>query len=199
MRLLESSSRQLKEFFGQSIPPYAILSHTWEADEVSFQDLQNGTGELKAGYEKIRRCCETALNDGFEYAWVDTCCIDKTSSSELSEAINSMFRWYKDAEVCYVYLADVPSIPIMDGVESSQGREDIRNMNGLFWRTRWLTRGWTLQELIAPLSVIFFSKDWSELGTKSSLQMALSAVTGIPKNILLGDRLESCSVAQRIS
>lgn len=169
MGLLQSSSRQLKEFFGQSIPPYAILLHTWEADEVSFQDLQNGTGEMKVGYEKIRRCCEIALNDGFEYAWVDACCIDKTSSLELSEAINSMFRWYQEAEVCYVYLVDVPPIPVMDGVESPKRRDEVNTINGLFWRTRWLTRGWTLQELIAPLSVIFYSKEWSELGTKSSL------------------------------
>jgi hypothetical protein len=96
MRLLNSQTSELKEFVS-SIPPYAILSHTWGEDEVSLQDLKgriSGSAKSKAGYEKIEERCKLASADGLKYAWIDTCCINKTSSSELSEAINSMFRWY---------------------------------------------------------------------------------------------------------
>jgi hypothetical protein len=110
MRLLHSTTLELREFTETEIPPYAILSHTWGKDEVSFEDMQNGDdAKKKKGYSKIQRRCEIAASDGFEYAWVDTCCIDKTSSSELSEAINSMYQWYQKAEVCYVYLSDCTS------------------------------------------------------------------------------------------
>lgn len=91
MRLIHTGTLKLHEFFGAKIPPYAIPSHTWGEDEVSFQEMQSRNGKSKAGYAKIRRCCETADADGFQYCWVDTCCIDKTSSTELSEAINSMY------------------------------------------------------------------------------------------------------------
>ncbi|KAJ3949037.1 uncharacterized protein N0V96_000147 [Colletotrichum fioriniae] len=99
----------LHEFFGYSIPIYAILSHTWEEDEVTLQDVANSSYALKKGFAKVRACCAQALRDGFTWVWIDTCCIDKTSSADLSEAINSMFRWYQNATVCYVYLSDLPA------------------------------------------------------------------------------------------
>jgi hypothetical protein len=98
----------MREFIGSQIPPYAILSHTWEDDEVTLRDLVPVTGEppsptaldQKSGYRKIQRTCAQALlRGGLDYAWVDTCCIDKSSSAELTEAINSMFGWYRDAKV----------------------------------------------------------------------------------------------------
>jgi hypothetical protein len=92
MRLIDTETLEVREFIGSHIPPYAILSHTWGHDEVSLHDMLSGNATAKQGYEKIKRCCETAISDGFKYAWVDTCCIDKTSSAELSEAINSMYR-----------------------------------------------------------------------------------------------------------
>src|SRR5436190_15715650 len=118
MRLLKfegDGEFSLIEFIGDKIPPYAILSHTWGADgeEVTFKDLMEGTGKSKAGYQKIRFCGEQAATDGLQYFWVDTCCIDKSSSAELQEAINSMFRWYRNAAKCYVYLSDV-SRPAFD-------------------------------------------------------------------------------------
>ncbi|KAF2188751.1 HET-domain-containing protein, partial [Zopfia rhizophila CBS 207.26] len=145
MRLLRTKTLELSEFLGSNIPPYAILSHTWGAEEVSFDDMNGdrGTTLTKAGYRKIRQCCEKALLDGFDYLWVDTCCIDKRSSVELSEAINAMFKWYQNSAVCYAYLADVPS------------REEPTSKNIAFAASRWFTRGWTLQELIAPLRVHF--------------------------------------------
>jgi hypothetical protein len=84
------------------IPLYAILSHTWglDTEEVTFEDLTNGTGEEKPGYEKIRFCGVQARQDKLQYFWIDTCCIDKSSSAELAEAINSMFSWYQGAVKC---------------------------------------------------------------------------------------------------
>src|SRR6266702_4018572 len=112
MRLLKleaSGEFSLTEFIGDSVPQYAILSHTWGADddEVTFKDLMDHAGKNKAGYAKIQFCAKQAANNGLQYFWVDTCCIDKSSSAELTEAINSMFRWYRQAAKCYVYLSDV--------------------------------------------------------------------------------------------
>src|ERR1700693_546077 len=107
MRLLNTTKPEFEEFEGNNIPLYAILSHTWGKIEITFQDIKGGTVEQKEEYEKVRKICSMAAEHGFDYVWIDTCCIDKTSSAELSEAINSMYRWYQDSGVCYVYLADV--------------------------------------------------------------------------------------------
>ena len=107
MRLLDTKTIKLHEFFDSDVPRYAILSHTWGKEEVSFQTLPKPESKDLAGYQKITRCCALAASERYQYAWIDTCCIDKTSSAELSEAINSMFRWYQNAEICYAYLADV--------------------------------------------------------------------------------------------
>jgi hypothetical protein len=123
LRVERDSAGQLsltKDFIGDNIPKYAILSHTWGADveEVIFQDLMNRTGENKSGYKKIDFCRDQAERDGLRYFWVDTCCIDKANSTELAEAINSMFRWYRNAAKCYVYLSDV-STNDLDQVDTS--------------------------------------------------------------------------------
>jgi hypothetical protein len=196
MRLLNTKefdrgNFKVKEFRDDEIPPYAILSHTWDKEEVTFQDMEESRAVNKMGYEKVKNCCSVAAAGGFEYVWIDTCCIDKTSSVELSEAINSMYHWYQQAEVCYAYLADVPS-DIFNHLAGCIGPE--------FTRCKWFIRGWTLQELIAPSKVIFLDKEWQEMGTKSSLQDDLSKITSIPVNVLSGDDgLERVSVAQRMS
>lgn len=189
MRLLNTSSINLEEFIGENVPDYVILSHTWGDDEVTFQDLLENSHDLheKGGYKKIQSCCNQAIADGFEYAWVDTCCIDKTSSSELSEAINSMFRWYRNAQICYAYLNDVPD------------DEDHQSEDSAFRRSRWFTRGWTLQEMLAPLSVTFFGRGWVDIGTKASLREAISDVTDIETQILSMNYTGEISVAQRMS
>lgn len=151
------------------------------------QELQSGEGIEKKGYEKIKRCCEVAAADGFYYVWIDTCCIDKTSSAELSEAINSMYQWYQDAETCYAYLADV-------FLEMQP-----RDLTYAFERSRWFTRGWTLQELIAPSTIIFFDASWHDIGTKVSLLAKISDITGINIGALSNANLEHFSVAQRMS
>lgn len=127
----------------------------------------------KAGYEKIRRCAARTTSERLDHFWVDTCCIDKTSSAELSEAINSMYRWYAEASVCFAYLADVPH------------DEDIQNANSRFHRSEWWSRGWTLQELIAPRCRLEFpSNRWSPLGTKMQLTELVSEITSVPQSVL---------------
>jgi hypothetical protein len=167
MRLLAYNNDgefRLAKFFGEDIPRYAVLSHTWEAEEVTLADLTDGTGKEMAGYGKIQFCGEQARRDGLQCFWVDTCCIDKSNSTELAEAINSMFRWYQDATKCYVYLSDV-SRPLFD-----TGKSNELPWEATFRKSRWFTRGWTLQELIAPASVGFFSKEGELLGNKASLE-----------------------------
>ncbi|KAI2470929.1 HET-domain-containing protein [Annulohypoxylon bovei var. microspora] len=151
MRLLQVHTRQLEEYDGQSAPPYAILSHTWEKREVTFQNISNPHHKSYEGYMKIDGCCRQAAKDGLEYVWIDTCCIDKSSSAELSEGINSMFQWYKNSAICYVYLSDVST----DDTPFSSSSE--------FRNSRWFTRGWTLQELLAPMELVFFNMCWDEI------------------------------------
>jgi hypothetical protein len=198
MRLLQledSGNFSLVEYVGNNIPPYAILSHTWGADEeeVTFKDLELGSGKTKAGYRKLRFCGKQAATDNLQHFWVDTCCIDKASSQELSEAINSMFRWYQNAARCYVYLSDVSiDDPVNDG-------ELSRRWKPKFKKSKWFTRGWTLQELIAPASVEFFSCDGDRLGDKKSLEQTLSEITGIAIPALQRNPLSQFSVDERMS
>ncbi|KAF2195598.1 HET-domain-containing protein [Zopfia rhizophila CBS 207.26] len=192
LRLEDDGEFSLVEFVGKNIPPYTVLSHTWgaEDEEVTFKDLMEGTCKRKVGYSKIRFCGKQAADDGLQFFWVDTCCIDKSSSSELSEAINSMFRWYKDAARCYAYLADVPG-------SNAHPQAAIATK---FARSRWFTRGWTLQELLAPANVHFFSNDWSNLGSKDTLADIISAITRIDLACLLGHKsMDQASIAKKMS
>jgi hypothetical protein len=196
LKLKDDDEFGLTEFIGDQIPRYAILSHTWGADseEVTFKDLMKGTGKSKAGYQKIRFCREQATTDGLQYFWIDTCCIDKSSSTELSEAINSMFRWYCDAVTCYVYLSDV-------SISSSTKNDEFFQWTWepAFRESRWFTRGWTLQELIAPASVELFSVEGERLGDKKSLERQIQEITGITSHALQGGPLSHFSVEERIS
>jgi len=193
MRLLHFDSAERltsTDFSRKTIPSYAILSHTWGDDEFLFEDLVNGTGKSKAGYEKILFCGEQAACDRLQYFWVDTCCIDKWNLRELSNAINSMFRWYKNAARCYVFLSDI-STPMAD----VQLHQSI--WEAAFRKSRWFSRGWTLQELIAPTSVEFFSLERQQLGDKESLEGLIYQITGIPAEALRGDPLENFSIKDR--
>ncbi|KAI3342546.1 heterokaryon incompatibility protein-domain-containing protein [Ustulina deusta] len=148
---------------------YAIFSHTWEdGEEVQFDEFKDRTARTKRGWEKIRKICRLAGDEGYEFAWCDTCCINKTSSAELTEAINSMFPWYAAADICYVYLVDYD--------HSSPASE--------LSASRWFTRGWTLQELIAPAQVRFYDASWATIGTKATLSKTLSSITGIEEHVL---------------
>ena len=181
MRLLHTETFELKEFLGDNIPEYAILSHTWDEEEVTFQDMSAGLAkEKKLGWRKIQFCCKQAVQDGFSWAWIDTCCIDKTSSAELSESINSMYEWYKKSRICYVYLQDCYE-------------------RKPFSKSRWWTRGWTLQELIAPSCVWFYNANWEEIGSKRSMHRQVTRITGIDEDILTGGCIFGCNVAVRMS
>jgi hypothetical protein len=194
-RLQGDSGFELAFFKDDLTPPYAILSHTWtDGQEVTYNDLLAGTGMEKDGYTKIRFCGERTAADSLEYFWVDTCCIDKSTSDELSTSINSMFRWYQRAAKCYVYLTDV-SVP-----DEVTNPEAFRiSWQQAFQRSRWFTRGWTLQELLAPASVEFFSQDGKRLGSRISLEQEIHGATGIPVRALRGQRLTEFSVEERMS
>ena len=175
----------LTTFDRRNVPEYAILSHRWGADgdEVTFQDLEKGTGKDKIGYKKLNFCGEQAVYDGLEYFWIDTCCIDKKNNTELSEAINSMFKWYRGAKKCYVYLPDVYIS------EDSKNQFAQYEWEPVFRKSTWFTRGWTLQELIAPASVEFYSVEGKLLGDKKSLERQIHEITGISLQALQGGSL----------
>jgi hypothetical protein len=191
LRLDDNGTLSLAEFVGNDIPPYAILSHTWGEEEVFFGDILKGTGTAKQGYRKLVLCGKIATGDNLEYFWADTCCIDKRSSAELSEAINSQFLWYHNAQRCYVYLADV-SCPIGTNLSSSQVLSAFRN-------SRWFSRSWTLQELLAPASVTFFSVEGNRIGDKVSLIEEICSITRIPIRALSGEPLSQFSIEERFS
>ncbi|KIJ66173.1 hypothetical protein HYDPIDRAFT_62368, partial [Hydnomerulius pinastri MD-312] len=187
MLLLNAITKKLEEFHHDP-PSYAAFSHRWRLEEVQFHDIQAPHAPSMAGYAKIEGCCAQALQDGYSHVWIDTCCIDKNSSAVLSEAINSMYAWYKGAHICYTYLDDVRS------------DEDPLAEGSSFEKSEWFTRGWTLQELLAPESVFFFAADWTVIGSKVSLADKVANITGISKEILVSARLNvSLSIATRMS
>ncbi|KAE8376536.1 HET-domain-containing protein [Aspergillus bertholletiae] len=198
MRFINVQAYRLEEFFNEQVPPYAILSHTWgnDQDEVSFRDITKGNTKGASANHwpiKLERYCKQAAKDGLNYVWIDTCCIDKTNSVELGEAINSMFRWYKEATICYAYLTDVT-------VEAFE----INNpyMESEFSISRWFQRGWTLQELLAPGNLYFYNSTWTFLGSKKKIKILrlVEKITGIPRPFLRGTReLKNASIAQRMS
>ena len=201
MRLLEhNSAGQLsltKDLIGDDIPKYAILSHTWRMDteEVTFKDMMDGTGEDKPGYDKIRFCGERARRDRLRFFWVDTCCIDKSNAVELQEAINSMFRWYQNAAKCYVYLSDVSTNKWKASDQLSE-----HTWESAFRSSKWFTRGWTLQELLAPGpdSVELFSYEGDRLGNKRTLEQQIHEITGIPITALRGTPLSQFDIDDRL-
>ena len=198
MRLLKrltDNAIELVSFDDNDVPSYAILSHTWtDGQEVTYNELVAGTGKDKTGYDKISFCVERAAKDDLQYCWIDTCCIDKSTSDELQTAINSMFRWYQRASKCYVYLSDVQ---VGDEVKDVQAFP-ITWIDA-FQRSRWFKRGWTLQELLAPATVDFFSKEGKCLGNKLSLAYEIHKITAIPVGALRGQSVADFSVEERMS
>lgn len=197
MRLINVMTMQM-ERYDYGIPVYTILSHTWNVtEEIDLATFQRGVGvrERFSGWKKVQRCCEQTRNDGYRYTWIDTCCIDNTNLVELSEAINSMYRWYKNAAVCYAYLVDVDhSLRLRGGtdcIDRIAKRDDWHLRN-----SRWFTRGWTLQELLAPSYVVFYGKDWVPLGTRESLLDVIHQVTQIqPEYLSSPDAIRQATVA----
>ncbi|KAH6868040.1 heterokaryon incompatibility protein-domain-containing protein [Alternaria rosae] len=182
MRLINVITQKLEDFTGRPPPKYAILSHTWGTEEITFSEMQSQPDTRKAGLEKILLSCNQARIDGHDYIWCDTCCIDKSSSAELSESINSMFRWYQEAEICYAFLEDV---------------QDVKDLAC----AKWFTRGWTLQELIAPKSFVFFNSAWQYVGTREKLADEIAETTKIHKSFLSGSvsNIHEAGFAKRVA
>ncbi|XP_014551505.1 hypothetical protein COCVIDRAFT_112750 [Bipolaris victoriae FI3] len=197
MRLLHFDvlgSLILTDFRGKRIPPYAILSHRWGDSEILIEDISNRNyKEKEEGYRKLRFCAEQAAQDGLQYFWIDTCCIDRWNNNERSKAINSMFQWYKNALRCYVFLSDVSA-----STSTSTGSILCRDWNVSLRRSKWFTRGWTLQELIAPASVEFFSCEGQRIGDKTSLDQLLHSITSIPLAALRNCPLNQFTIDERI-
>jgi hypothetical protein len=206
MRLLNIKTFQLETFFSD-VPEYAALSHTWGDEEVNFQDLTAKAGRTKNGWNKILGSTILAAKHGCNYVWIDTCCIDKTSSAELSEAINSMFRWYRKCKVCFAYLEDVSVerkvieiIEIESDSEAGTAPPCSPPAHSGFPASRWFKRGWTLQELIAPKTVYLYDSSWNEIGEKRQLWREISRITGISYDVLHDYRsLYTKSIARRMS
>ncbi|KAL8746672.1 MAG: hypothetical protein Q9190_001326 [Brigantiaea leucoxantha] len=190
MWLINCRTFELEEVLDHKDQTYAVLSHTWhKGEEVQHSEFQNRRAIRSPRWQKIEKTCQLALDDGYSFAWVDTCCIDKKNAAELTEAINSMFSWYNGSEVCYVYLADY----------------DASDPTAELGDSRWFRRGWTLQELIAPARVHFFDRSWKPVGTKDSLSEQLALITGIGHEILtsehrcLQESLDQVPIARRMS
>jgi hypothetical protein len=194
LRYKANGDYRLTWFSDSDIPPYIILSHTWNADdeEYTFEDIIAGTGKDKPGYAKVSFCAQQAFRDRIKYFWVDTCCIDKSNESQLNEAVNSMYDWYRNAQTCYVYLSDV----------SKNGSDNGNNLLSSSWKSefrnsRWFTRGWTLQELIAPGDVEFYSSEYEHLGSRRTMKAQIHEITGIPLRAFLLDPLSDIDDAEK--
>ena len=177
MRVINTTTLQLQDIDPEDDDTrYAILSHTWDSDEVLFDDVRNlGPGEFttnvhKKGASKVINSCIQAKKDGYDCIWIDTCCIDKSSSAELSEAINSMFKWYALADVCYAYLSDMTVAEFI--------------FQDPFRVSRWFSRGWTVQELVAPSSLVFFDREWVEIGARVRFSTWIAKITWIDQSFL---------------
>jgi DNA polymerase III delta prime subunit len=181
----------LTDFHGKTIPPYAILSHRWSVSEILFNDFQSEAyREKEESYRKLAFCAKQAAQDKLQYFWVDTCCIDKWNLTELSKAINSMFQWYKNAARCYVFLSDVSVSTTTEPFQRSDWEASFRT-------SAWFTRGWTLQELIAPVSVEFFSSEGRRIGDKTSLDLLIHEITNIPLAALHNCPLDQFPTSER--
>ncbi|CAJ0551490.1 Ff.00g114200.m01.CDS01 [Fusarium sp. VM40] len=194
MRLLSTKKLQFKEFPDDEIPKYAILSHRWEKEELSYRDIQSeitqrdtrgpseGPLRNKRTNHKIHEFRLMALQNGYEWVWIDTCCIDKSSSAELQESINSMYKWYRESDVCYAYLSDVST-----STENARHKGSTSSKPWIksFQDSDWFTRGWTLQEMLAPGILVFFDKNWDRCGNRVELQDAIQVATGINATILI--------------
>ncbi|KAF3037174.1 hypothetical protein E8E11_005421 [Didymella keratinophila] len=179
------------DFRGKMIPPYAILSHRWGDSEILLEDITSGAYKDKQeGYRKLQFCAKQAAQDELQYFWIDTCCIDRWNLRERSKAINSMFLWYKNAKRCYVFLSDVSTATTTETPQRSVWESSFR-------ASAWFSRGWTLQELIAPMSVEFFSCEERRTGDKTSLDQLIHEITDIPLAALRNCPLDQFTTLER--
>lgn len=233
MRLLKTKRYELIEAneIPEPFPQYAILSHTWISpkDEITYQDIKKRKEDIEndlfkqKGWAKLRRYCDRAARDGWDWAWLDTCCIDKTSPSDTQEAINAMFRWYQNAGICYAYLDDVDvnvilgtldsadvndpkdvdldNIPSADNI-ANRGSFRHKALSPFVVKAKWFTRGWTLQELLAPHYLVFLDRAWRRIGIRESWADEIKEASRIETRHLTTfspTDFNSCSIAMRLS
>ncbi|CAN9246499.1 unnamed protein product [Alternaria alternata] len=196
MRLLNTRSLEFScVYVPNRVPDYVILSHRWGSEEVTYADIiqaplsePTSVTRNKSGFLKVQGACALALQNGYEWIWIDSCCIDKSSSAELQETINLMWKYYKESNICLAYLEDVVDPEAGWGNDQPVGKSE------------WFTRGWTLQELIAPYSVEFYSSGWQPIGTKLERYRELADITGIDHDILRNNRpISDFSTAEKLS
>ncbi|XDG06029.1 hypothetical protein ABKA04_005644 [Annulohypoxylon sp. FPYF3050] len=229
MRLLKTKEYRLIETneVPNPFPQYAILSHTWISprDEITYQDFKRRKDDIdyglykQKGWKKFKKYCDRAAKDGWEWAWMDTCCIDKTNPADTQEAINAMFRWYQNAGVCYAYLEDVDANEASDtdmGFPLNWDFDDIASIDNVADRdsvihkalrphlikAKWFTRGWTLQELLAPPYLVFVDRAWRRIGTRESWADEIKEASRIEARYLTDfspTDFVSCSLAKRLS
>lgn len=191
----EDRGYELETFLRRDAPPYAALSHTWskeQSDEISFQDIQTGSAAIKKAFFKVSFCHRQARRDELDYFWIDTCCIDKTNEVEEKSTVSLMWQIYESAAKCYTLLSDVSARFTVDGSPTLGWEEEMRE-------SRWFTRGWTLQELLAPQIVEFFSLEGYKLGNKSTLKKQIHRITGISIGALEGQELDNFTIEERLS
>ncbi|KAK4569973.1 hypothetical protein LTR86_002943 [Recurvomyces mirabilis] len=202
IRLLHTRDLTFKDCRGTRIPRYAILSHRWRDPEISYQDFmerQSNRGHRQVGFhqghDKVKKFCEMASERGFDYVWIDTCCIDKKSSAELTEALNSMWEWYRRSDECYAFLWDLPNL------QRTRGQPSTPEIDKALRASDWFTRAWTLQELLAPKKLYIVTREWQILGSRDGgLTPILSKITGIAPQYMTGHTdVHSASIATRMS
>ncbi|KAI1109669.1 heterokaryon incompatibility protein-domain-containing protein [Nemania sp. NC0429] len=228
MRLLKTKQYKLVEMndIPDPFPQYAILSHTWISpkDEITYQDFKQRKGDIEndifkqKGWAKLQRYCDRAAKDGWEWAWMDTCCIDKTNPADTQEAINAMFRWYQRAGICYAYLDDVDADKVLaneaflidQDLDDIAGKDNVADpssfphmaLKAFMIKAKWFTRGWTLQELLAPPYLVFVDRAWRRIGTRESWADEIEKASRIEARHLTSfspTDFTSCSIAMRLS
>ncbi|KIO10640.1 hypothetical protein M404DRAFT_128934, partial [Pisolithus tinctorius Marx 270] len=174
----ERTLRVVAFFFG-----YVMFSHVWQGNEPSFQDINDV--ESKSVWnlpdtplnEKLRNFCKEVRRLGHNWAWSDTCCIDKSTSSTLNQSLTSMYKWYANSVATLVFLA---------GVAHPSKSGDLA-------RSIWMTRAWTLQELLSPNVIFFYDSEWKPyLGDTGSnhkespdIMQELADATEIPRGTIV--------------
>ena len=188
MRLINTHTKTFVEFKPKEIPEYAVVSHKWGPDEVSYSDFLEDTHRRGRGWLKILKACKIAAGRNIHWLWVDACCIDKRNTAEVAKSINSMYKWYQNAKECYAFLPDV-RVGRSHADFAQQFRDSV-----------WFTRGWTLQELLVPPEVQFFNSTFQYLGRKrNGLDDHISAATGIGLEYLQdSSMIRQASVAERM-
>ncbi|KAK6435197.1 hypothetical protein LTR95_008617 [Oleoguttula sp. CCFEE 5521] len=189
MRLLDTGTYEVGDPQYSITERYAILSHRWHAKEISYQQLESAEKIARSitlpHFAKIQSACAKAASLGYQWLWIDTCCINKQDNAELTESLNSMYKWYNVDHIT----AKGPTPFAVAATDESKVPE-----------SEWFTRGWTLQELLACKTARFYDVNWDEIGTKATLALDLQRITRIEAGYLHHRKsLHLASIATKLS